>query len=73
MTPRLDGLHGQVQWIAMLIASRQSNRNQRLLEAELGITCPQTGEDLVNAAKLSCPNVDAAINTWFKLRYEPQA
>ncbi|MCS3809780.1 hypothetical protein [Xanthomonas sp. 4461] len=43
------------------------------LEAELGITCPQTGEDLVTAAKLSCPNVEAAIDAWFKRRYEPQA
>lgn len=42
------------------------------LEAELGIVCPRTGEDIVAAAKSTCPDVELVIDQWSKQRYGEQ-
>lgn len=39
------------------------------LELELGLTCPETGAEIVNDAQNRCPNIQAAIDSWYKSRY----
>ncbi|MCC8539443.1 hypothetical protein ACDH70_11780 [Xanthomonas axonopodis pv. poinsettiicola] len=43
------------------------------LEAELGIICPPTGEDIVTAARLNCADVAVAIEHWIHQRYRSQS
>lgn len=38
------------------------------LAQELAITCPETGTEIVRKAQASCPNIQAAIDSWHKER-----
>ncbi len=43
------------------------------LEQALEITCPETGADIVNDAQSRCPDIQVAIDNWYKNRYGEDA
>lgn len=43
------------------------------LQHELGIACPETGQEIVNEAQRICPDVQAAIDCWYGQRYGENA
>lgn len=43
------------------------------LQSEFGINCPETGEEIVSEAQCSCPDLQEAIDSWYKQRYGEDA
>jgi hypothetical protein len=54
--------------------SPESAANFRVwLERELAIVCPATGIEIVTEAQKKCPDIQVAIDNWYKQRYGENA
>ncbi len=43
------------------------------LAQEFGMACPETGSEIVSEAQRICPNIQTAIDSWYKQRYGKNA